>query len=477
MGMPISSYTVLNALSSDSERGGTQSYATLSHEIHETAAAALEPFNLFAFIIHDPQTHPEFHERISHIFSALDVTTGNKFLFFALVDPPEEWSSNAARRNYYKHLRSWQPRILLDPHNAITSADTSTAALALAKSLNISIDNLPCLVVTRDFRLENVHWVKTCPDHVAAQLTLLGSYATTYEDPPLYPLTRQIDLCGGSGIELLGNVSMAKALADVMSFAILNNNRVPNSQREQALEQARKTLLELRSDLILLKKAFRASKTEELDDLDDLCETIGSFLGLANPRDHLNLADFIDIDERYLEPESRIMLKTAHRVVNLLKDPLPGFYRLVGGVDYTPGLICLAKAFEREINLSYVHKMREELSVLLPDYFDKYQEGRTARYSSVDFNIRKGDTDKWLPPGILQSLRAYEAKFSVNESHPEKPLLNRWKQIGGLRNKAAHTELMDYRSVQDVQANLNKLSDAGFFAEMDSHKRYYRNPH
>ena len=50
MGMPISNYTVLKALG----------YGGAPYEVN-TALDALRPFNLFAFIIHDPETHPAPH--------------------------------------------------------------------------------------------------------------------------------------------------------------------------------------------------------------------------------------------------------------------------------------------------------------------------------------------------------------------------------------------------------------------------------
>ena len=81
MGMPITTYNVLNALSKRSPE---------SYEIGP-AQKALEPFNLFAFIIHDPAKHSDFNRKISSAFHRLDHSTGHHLLFFALVDPPERW--------------------------------------------------------------------------------------------------------------------------------------------------------------------------------------------------------------------------------------------------------------------------------------------------------------------------------------------------------------------------------------------------
>jgi len=47
-------------------------------------------------------------------------------------------------------------------------------------------------------------------------------------------------------------------------------------------------------------------------------------------------------------------------------------------LDFTPGVICLAKVFEKEANLSIVHWARRELGVSLPQFFNKPQPGVRA---------------------------------------------------------------------------------------------------
>lgn len=552
MGMPISNYTVLKALSSEGKQSSTRSHrilkirtylealsserkqsSTRSHQspdwsqLHEpeiepneeicyhaadsfpfvlpvesglaqssepeivAAKAALAPFNLFAFIIHDPNVHIDFHRAISDIFDDLDYATGDKFLFFALVDPPEEWVTNAANRKYYNHLKSWEAKALLEPRNTIISKDKSIAALSLAKSLEIPIEELPCLVITTDFSFNDVHWVKTCPDHVMRQLVRLGSIAARSENLDLDILKNEIDLCGGSGFESL-NFSMAKALSDVLSFVILEND-VFHDEKHRALKQAQETLRELRDDLIQLKSIFRDSRAEEIDsfwrgkldeqldeELENLCVRIASFLALVNPRPPLNLVDFININEDFLEPDSITMLKTAHGVINFLDNPSSP--RLSpADVDYTPGVICLAKVFEREINLSIVHWIRKSLGVELPTYFNKYQERLAAIYQlqreHINFNKQKGRFgDKWLPPGIGQSLMVHRHLTHGNPlTEPEQFLQQYWEKIKDVRNKAAHTDLVDKGSVSVVQAALNTLSRARVFDLLHQLKEQYRN--
>jgi len=84
MGMPISSYTVLSALAN-----GRNRYET------EVAQRALSPFNLFAFVIHDPEEHSKFHQVLERQFDRFDFITGHKLLFLRLVDPPTNWLNHA----------------------------------------------------------------------------------------------------------------------------------------------------------------------------------------------------------------------------------------------------------------------------------------------------------------------------------------------------------------------------------------------
>ena len=122
----------------------------------------------------------------------------------------------------------------------------------------------------------------------------------------------------------------------------------------------------------------------ESRNLINFAQEIALFFASLNTRPALNLEDFIDIEKGFLEDESYVMLKTAHRLEFFMntqtgstaQDPgaLFGFEQ-GESFDYTPGAICLAKIFEREINLSLVHWIREHLGINLPSYFNRYQSG------------------------------------------------------------------------------------------------------
>ena len=472
MGMPISNYTVVNALA-DGRRS--------EHDFEfQTAVDVLKPFKLFAFVVHDPTAHPIFHKRISEIFDSLDSATGRDFLFFALVNPPERWLERSANRDYYREFQSrdWQAYRLLEPTNAIKSRDESTAAYSIATSLKIPFEDLPCLVMTDDFQKRESTWVKTCPQHIFEQLGRLGHIATYGAPSRLDGFRHELDLCGGSGAERLVS-SLAKALSDVLSFLLARTN---DSRYPQAGARARGSLGELRNDLKELKANFDDSKTKELD---DLCLKIGSFLTHLNNRRNKDLDNFISSNENYLEQESKTFLKTAHGVLNGLHQQ----------DDFSPGIICLTKAFEREINLSAVHWIRNELGIELPKYFNKLAPTGPAKCQCslphgidiiVDFNKgrrrrhekgrRRRHETKWIPPGIGESKHAYK---SMTERHgarlpipveKHRRLLTNWNNIAQLRNDAAHYEIMEKRSVLTVMKAMMDLSNHAVFESLSDMK-------
>ncbi len=448
--MPTSSYpenymAVLKALYDDNKAG-----------------EALRRFNLFAFIIHDPETHPDFDSKLSSLFERLDHDTGDKLLFFALVNPPEKWLKTAENRDYYK---------LLNTLNAIDSTDSSITALSLAKSFGISHDKLPCLVITPNLHSKQFRWFRTCSDHIRAQLAELKYIAETEKEIHTESLQKEeIDLCGGSGTESLEN-SIAEALRDVLLLINAANNPDP-SVKQQALEQVQDTLYDLDAKLKELKNKSDQSDTEKFD---ELCWAIASYLAHINTQTRdLNLDDFIVIDKKFLENDSYQKLKVAQAVLDLLEQPDQAID--LGNIDYTPGVICLAKAFEREANLSVVHWIRQLGGIDLPQYFDRYQPDQQAKFDNVNFNKAAGDS--WEPPMMGQSERVLK---SMAPNMPDgwnckkwETLLANWTKIRTERNKAAHEPSIDKDSIDDVKKALGELAKDDIFNELHLMKEQYK---
>lgn len=482
MGMPISSYTILKAL-----------YDKKAHQQDTSIALnALSPYNLFAFIIHDPETHRGFAKQVSILFDRLDYITGDKLLFFALVDPPYDWLKHACERPYYKKLNNWGTKALLNPINAILSADESITAFSLANSLGIPAEKLPCIVVTADFCSKRFLWFKTCPEHLEEQMKRLGYIAARkifHESAHSIILDKREDpdLCNCQGNELLEN-SLAKTLSDVLSFIIVGKNYEPCLK--QAVMQVKEIILELSTALSNSKRNFQENESEEID---KLCISLISKIAGLNTEKDLKLDDFIPINKDFLENESYLMLKTAHKVFNLLVSEQEGLklkFDLKDSLDFTPGLICLAKIFEKEANLSVVHWIRKELGISFPTYFNKPQPSVRAKLTpqgrEIDFN-KKNSSGKWIPPSIGESETTCNKLFEGVCLLPSKLnmpqgwdrsswnlLLNNWEIIRDKRNKAAHTEIVDKASLIVVKKALMDLSMSQIFKKFCQMKTEYR---
>lgn len=312
MGMPISSFTVLSALAEG--RGG---YET------ETAQRALRPFKLFVFIVHDPEAHTRFHDVLARQFDRLDFVTGQRLLFFALVDPPARWLDHGHGRDYYRLFArgrtddvSWEASELLNPKNAPASADTSITAFSLANALRIPTDDLPCIVVSEGFQLNRFLWFRTSADHFEEQLVRLGYFAER-GDRPMPDVSgdwREVDLCSSYREESLGN-SLAKALSDALSFIVASDGEQSSWMRLKALDRARDTVARLYATIERLKTISDEDVSQEVD---RLCICLLSFLAQLNKRRLRSLDEFIAIRREWLEADSFQILRTAHKVFDLL---------------------------------------------------------------------------------------------------------------------------------------------------------------
>jgi len=154
------------------------------------------------------------------------------------------------------------------------------------------------------------------------------------------------------------------------------------------------------------------------------------------------------------------------------------------GESNRTGVICLAKVFENEINLSVVHWIRKELGIQIPQFFNRPQRDVRAvmvpdipRGREIDFNM--GSHNKWLPPGIGQSELAF-----VDLSRTNIPkdlgmelwelLLAKWKIIRKKRNAAAHTQVLSKQAMLETRQALLELLNAHLFDRTYVMKQRYR---
>lgn len=479
MGMPVSNYTVLRALGYGGEKYEKQA-----------AIKALEGFKLFAIIIHDPETDPEFDQYLQETFNRLDYITGDSLLFFALTDPSPEWLNRANRRAYYQQL-SWEFRALINPDNGIFSVDKGLTAFSLANSLNIPNKQLPSIVVTSDFRSDKFFWFKTSKILIREQLEELGYIASEqlWDNRDFHVLEQILkstkNLYNKRTIHLEEN--LARTLSDVLSFLVSSDENQSWSIRNQSQKQVQENISKLYNKLQERKQSLGNYSYSRY--LDKISINILALLSHLNQDRTLNLNQFISVDKTFLEDDSYKILKTAHRVSDLLASNKLQNLGLTDDyqeeLDYSPGVICLSKVFEKEINLSMVHWIRQKLGIELPRYFCKPQPSIRATYKptniprATEINFNKNKHGKWLPPGVGQSEITCREMSQLAlpdewDSYTLNLLMSNWKKIREKRNAAAHTELVDENSFINVKQALEALSGGDIFQKLYFMKTEYR---
>jgi hypothetical protein len=160
------------------------------------APKELAPYNLFAFVLHDPSEHSEFHEALSEKFVDLDSSiSGQKLLFFCLTDPPAEWLKMASKRPYL--VTGWrtgegEAEALSHPSATINTRDQSLSTHTLARFLEIPTDELPCIYVTNNFYSPNGIYFQTHPTLLEEQMRTLGQIAESHGTNPQEEIYQRI---------------------------------------------------------------------------------------------------------------------------------------------------------------------------------------------------------------------------------------------------------------------------------------------
>lgn len=201
------------------------------------------------------------------------------------------------------------------------------------------------------------------------------------------------------------------------------------------------------------------------------------------------------IDERS-ERESKIILNTFNKVSLNYNEFDLGLGILVESkkkdeydLDYSPLIICLAKVFEIEANLSLVHWIRNQLNIEMPAYYNRYKDDNnnyciTPTFNQIAFtgarpvDFNKGNGSKWIPPGIGESELVLKSMIEKNNKPKEITnfdlLLEEWRTIRRARNKAAHMESMSKFEYEGVFNSFIRLNANGKFNEMNDLKYKYR---
>ena len=461
------------------------------------------------------------------------INENDKLMFFALVGPSlqEDRDSNRLPDRDTQDVPELS-RSAISLAHSIASIDSSIRAVSLANNLEIPNDKLPCLVITPDLHSKQFIWLRTDLGRLDDQLYQLRKLAYRVQgfgrfgkERIINDYLQHISPSEENGtVYLMGERNFGSALTNVMTVTVAGHspfaeektmarekfkNRLEDFGKElgqikstlrnfrQQLEGAHETVI---NELIGLQGRIKGSPKSEFEDahnkigtiFEDLinkhtenfeavCEKIDSHLAALTPNTwNLKLKDF-KIKEEFLESDSYEKLKVAQAVLDLLNDLTLLKEISLDSLDYSPGVIGLAKVFEREVNLSVVHWVRSDLGIQLPKYFDQVQPSKEAKYSlTTDIDFNREHKESWRPPTMGESLKVCKEKNKKKEMPAEwrsakndwEKFLDQWNGIKDIRNDSAHDKSLDETSVKKVKDILNNL--ANDFEKLYQIKEKYR---
>jgi hypothetical protein len=497
--MPVSSYSFFHSLSQIYykkynpelfDRLGGQAQRMV-YEMKHLTDQVFEPYNLFAFIIHDPVKHRDFAENLKEQFLDYHYKTGERLLFFALTQPPEQWKDEEVQPEYYKHLTD----VFHKNRNMAAYPDSTNTNLfeesfnvqAIANTLNIPYDQLPAIVITTHPALWSFRWYQTCTKKIRNQLRGLAFLANDLKqlkEQRLMPreiqekmfelLEREYDedinLCEGKGDEFLTE-SLATALSELLSFLIQRDHSY-SQFNEMAKSQVPIAMARVLEAIKTTKGKLRNDKdNQELSDtLASLSEKIATFITLLRrpkrQRGNYQIRDF--------EFDSNQLLEIGNNVGMFIQS----YENHYPDLDFTPAAICLAKAFEIEINKSIVQWIRKKNDITLPDYYCKVQPGVNGLITPnmnegkpIDFN-KPRQNGNWHPPAMGQSYLVAAKNIEKKEWQPywqpqeRKLLFREWQKIADLRNLAAHSEKVSAEDMDQIIDSIKTLNSNMIFGKM-----------
>lgn len=493
MGMPISNFTVFKTLADKK----------LDSIELQLARDCFKDFNLLTFIIYDPDKHTELFNKLSNSFNVLDKKTGEKLLFFAVCNAPDNWDEKVAQRSY-SDVYNWSKE-QFEKHNlSNTNLHNSDAAYAIARAFKINSNDLPCIIVTNDFEKREFCWFKTCHEHIELQLLNLSYIAEEYpylksnwKDAKRIMTNKQhnVDLCDDFGSARLTE-SMAQTLSTILAFleSVCSRDKDIRSMAKQDVSNILRSLqLQLEDTKINLQEKNKAYSRK----FERLNIEIASLITILDTQP-LTIPKYISQNEKYIEKESYNNLYLGMKILDIFSDSKRLKY-LIGNddinlVDYTPTIICITKAFEREIGLSLGHTVRKYLGIKLPKYYNKYdrelEKGKSCILPHVSLvtkpraiGFNDGKLDRWIAPGIGQMLLAIktlhledyiELDYFIKQIKEFEHFLNIWKSIEIKRNACAHTERITRSEALQVKEYIKDLSNNNIFYYLSDLKLRYK---
>lgn len=449
---------------------------------------ALRKFPIQVAVLYSPGDQ-SFSDAFREVFLELDQITGDDVVFFAVLDPPEDWLRVARNRPDWREY--WERKTLGYTVNDRMLVDE------LANRFGILWPDLPALVISTNLWSTEFLVTKTSPDHIVSQLRALtelaqkrrmtddidhGYILESLQDKFGFPVQYQPPDEG----RRRGVSQFYEILGTDTASGRDNSRRISQYWNDTFFGAIRAT----RSLATKLSELVRSQSAIDFQGVNSLLRTIaGQLVPFAAKNEKIRgtltnqLFDdrfsspimnyVLDLQERNdilkaLDDESITMINRSLRIGMFLNTPdalepiLLGKNRYVLE-EYSPAGQGLWKAFEREINKSIVQAMRNARTIEMPQFFASYRPQFAGKNyietpKKVDINRQDwedplGIRHRFLEMGVaLRCVNALQGKPGeqfdqvvrrcLGSAPLPKDFLDDWDSIARLRNPPSHTELL-----------------------------------
>lgn len=449
MGFPIDSYTLVSALLGDDELSLAR----------KDASDLARQFNLFGFVLYDPETNIDFGETVERRFDMLDELTGSKFLFFALLPSREAQASHHNRPKHFHMVRELlrgshgKPPLLVSPVGVTRDAKRNLGTVL--SHLELATTDLPCIGITPSLTSESAVFLPATAQTLVPQLQGLAAIAHTARDLSREALVGEIiDMRldrAGPPLDSPPEVHFACALRN--ATCLLEDPSHYASLGRPVMSRIDSLLAELARQWDTLRRT-----TDDVSGLGLLAERWLSALAAKERGSNANHDLFVGSRD-WVDSQTWDSLCSSLDVRHLFERE---------DRDCSPVVASIGKAFEREMNLVPLQWARSELGIPMPEYFALYCDNRealvrTANGRTVDLNA-KGRTRQHrfleLGPGchVLRALSKRPLADCWDEPDYGRFLCD-WDRLRELRNAASHGEA---KVSQNDMREAEQLA-AGFF--------------
>jgi hypothetical protein len=470
MGLSINNYSFLKAVNEKDE-------GTLKNIFHAD-------FSLYGFIIHDPVKHDLFAPLLNSEFQQLNMMSGEKFLFTAIVDPPASWVKWARKNSRFRDMYFYDPQKLHDPELIIRSIDPSYTASYMADILGINHHYLPVIVITPNLNNDTYYFLNTSAQQIQQQLIDLNS------------ISQELSY-GNKFEELIDRLSEYKPKKIISENGSLVDKLLALSARLMETAANRGALVQERVLTMDLTVLAYTDKSGLKDDKEIEQELLAPGIVKKDPDNYINVVlhnkvfeeNVIyknDKDQIFNEIES-LYYENIQHLENQTRIYFEGGLHLLEAYDKaeetSPYIIRFAKALEWEMSYSMVHWVRDRYDILLPEYFYEWQPYEEAvvqmRNLKIDFNAEKNQ--QWLVPMIGEQITGFQWASDIKHDSPfeqifkHKRFLEILRTMKNIRNRACHMMPTDSTHLQKILNGWQELFEEGYLETLAELKDKYRN--